>query len=124
MNDPHAPSSVVDFNRLREVTGDNTELLADIAQQYLAQADEIMAELETAVKNLQMEDISRLAHKLSGSSATCGMNGIVGSLRQLEDLDSDARDEAATLFKASKQQLEQIRQLLTDSPSQNEPSTP
>ncbi len=104
----------VDLKRFREVTGGNTELLREISQQYLDQAEEILAEMESAIHAGNHDATRKLAHKLAGSSATCGMVAIVDPLRALESLNATQTSEALRLHQQSVHQLARIRAFLTN----------
>jgi len=114
--DENAPSQAVDFERLREVTGDDEQLFKDISNQYLDQADEIIGELDQAILAADREQTRKLAHKLAGSSATCGMNAVVEPLRALEALPANEFSGAVELFRELNRQMERIRQELANHP--------
>jgi len=103
----------VDIKRLHEVTGDNEELFREISQQYLDQAEEILTEMDKAIHTGNHDNICKLAHKLAGSSATCGMIAIVDPLRSLESLNSNQISEALLLHQQAIHQLSRIREFLT-----------
>ena len=118
MNDTHDPECAVDFARLREVTGDDEQLQRDITDQYLAQAEQILVEIEAAIEDEDQVRVSQLAHKLAGSSAMCGMEAILASLESLESLQPYVNSEALELLRTATQQLERIRHTL------NQPTSP
>ena len=107
-------ADAVDFERLREVTGSDEELFREISQQYLDQAVEILDDMESAIHAGQHDEICKLAHKLAGSSATCGMVAIVAPLRAIEALKANQVSQAITLHQISRQQLMRIRQTLAN----------
>ncbi|HEX5790926.1 MAG TPA: response regulator [Luteolibacter sp.] len=106
----------VDFERLREVTGDDPGLLQEISRQYLEQAEEILDEMEDAIHCGDHDRISKLAHKLAGSSATCGMVGVVAQLRAIEALKSNQIAPVVALHQQCKMGLMRIRQALENPP--------
>jgi HPt (histidine-containing phosphotransfer) domain-containing protein len=101
----------------RELLDENAEYglneLHELIDMYFAQADEIMGELRTAVAAGAAKDIDQLAHKLAGSSAVCGITGIIGPLRTLE---KQARQEELTgtdrLLAEAMEKLELCRRLV------------
>ncbi len=106
----------VNLSRLTEITGDNEELLREISQQYLDQAEEILTDMEHAIHSGRHDDVCKLAHKLAGSSATCGMAAIVPSLRTIESLNSSQTTEALGYYQIAVKQLARIRVFLTKPP--------
>ncbi len=117
MNDTHDQDCAVDFTRLREVTGNDEQLFADIIAQYLAQAEQTLVELEAAVEDEDQVRASQFAHKLAGSSATCGMNAIVGPLQSLENLQPYVNSEAVKLVQECRLQFERVQTALSQAPS-------
>ena len=77
-------SQPVDMARLRDMVDDDPTTLRLIVDLYLAESSELMAGLRRAVRAGANADVEAIAHKLGGSSATCGMMGIVAPLRELE----------------------------------------
>ena len=91
------------------------EDLHELIDLYLAQADEIMGEIKTAVRTGAAKEVDELAHKLAGSSAVCGVAAMVGPLRTLERLGRD--DELAGADQVLAHAMEQLalsRRLLTE----------
>lgn len=78
------PQPAIDFDRLNEVCGGDPTEVRDLVMFYLSQAEELVQSLAAAVESNLPEDVQQIAHKLAGSSATCGMAAIVGPLRKLE----------------------------------------
>ena len=107
------PMIAVDIKRLHEITGDNEELFSEISQQYLVQAEEILSDMDKAIHTGNHDETCKLAHKLAGSSATCGMIAIVEPLRSLECLNSNQTSEALLLHHQAVFQLSRIREFLT-----------
>ena len=75
----------IDLNQLRKITCGNEEMFRTISADYLTQAEEILAEISDAIRENDSIAVTRLAHKLAGSSATCGMNALTSTLRELEN---------------------------------------
>ena len=63
----------VDLDRLREMTDGDSQSVRDLVDVYLDQADELIGSLHAAIQANSASDVVRWAHKLGGSSATCGM---------------------------------------------------
>jgi HPt (histidine-containing phosphotransfer) domain-containing protein len=103
----------VDLERLREMAENDPESVRHLVDLYLTQAEELMNRLQAALQSRSVADVARVAHKLGGSSSTCGMTGIVGPLRELEQLGKAGRlPENEQLWVEANQQLNGIRQFL------------
>lgn len=76
----------VDMDRLNEFTEGDPANLTELLTLYVKQTTDQLQQLETAVKAGDAATIKRLAHSCAGASATCGMQRIVGPLRELERL--------------------------------------
>jgi HPt (histidine-containing phosphotransfer) domain-containing protein len=70
------------------VLDENAELgidgLHELIDEYNKQAEETIVGLREAIRAGKAENVNQLAHKLAGSSAVCGITGLVGPLRTLE----------------------------------------
>jgi len=76
----------VDMDRLNEFAEGNPENVTELVTLYVQQTTGQLQQLEAAVKAGDAATIKRLAHSCAGASATCGMQRIVGPLRELERL--------------------------------------
>jgi len=104
----------VDFERLTEITGPEPENFRRIASDYLEQAEEILALMVLAIERRDPLELSRLAHKLGGSSSSCGMTCIVPSLAKLERMVDIFHPSLATdLQLQASRHLMRIRHSLT-----------
>lgn len=74
----------MDMTRLREMVDDDPECMRALVDLYLAESSELMNRLRAAIRDGSAVETEWAAHKFGGSSATCGMIGIVASLRELE----------------------------------------
>ncbi len=74
----------VDLSRMRAMVGDEPEDIRSLASLYLGEAEKGFARLEAAVGSGSEEEVEQVAHKLGGTSAMCGMMGIVAPLRAME----------------------------------------
>jgi CheY-like chemotaxis protein len=112
----HRPpeTGLVDLAQLRDASdGDPAEMQA-LAETYLEQADEILPELAAAVEANSAYDLNRLAHKLAGSSASCGMIAMVPVLRELEQIGQQGDlSSASASFERASQALHRTRRYLT-----------
>ena len=105
----------VDMERLREISEGNAGRSQELIGLYLLQADGWMGELEAAIKVGATKEVNHLAHKLAGSSVSCGMRAIVGPLRELEQRSRQGRlSDAGRLFSEVQGRLESIRSYLAE----------
>ncbi len=81
---PVAPGSAVDMDRLLEMAGHEPNELRYIVGMYLIESERVMDELSASVQAGDWDETQRLAHRLAGTSASCGMAAMVPPLRQLE----------------------------------------
>lgn len=92
--------SPIDFERLREVSGDDVELMNELMDLYFPQTRELLDSLKTAVDEKNGNAVYQAAHKALGSSVTCGMSAIVVPLRELEEVGRNNDFENADHFLA------------------------
>ena len=83
--------SAIDFERLREISDNDRDLMNEIVELYFQQTREGLNNLKTAAAAGDSEAIYFHAHKCAGGSATVGMKAIVRVFRKLES-DSRAGD--------------------------------
>lgn len=108
-------TSPLNIELLDETADLDPEGLGDLIAMYLAQADDLIEKLQTAVKASDSEEIERIAHKLAGASAVCGVSGLVAPLRVLEQRGRDNRlDEAQALLDDIIQELSVCRDQLNE----------
>jgi len=104
----------VDLARLSQITGTDLAMFRDISGGYLEQADEILSLMRLALEKSDVPEIQRLAHKLGGSSACCGMVAIVPPLAQLERMPAGVDPVFADeLLRQASDQLRKIRRFLS-----------
>ena len=105
----------VDLRRLDELTGGKPDRLRSLVERYSREAGEMIASLSAAVEAASASEIRRWAHKLGGTSATCGMIALVAPLREMEKR-SHAGDlsQSATLFGEVVVRLSQMQQFLAE----------
>ena len=112
----NTPSSQpVDIERFEQITDGNKDVLKQLSEDYLKQAEEIISSIQQDIESRSMESVRRQAHKLRGSSTTCGITIVVEPLRKLEHplVDSDF-DTAEELLQEIKNGLEEVRIFLND----------
>ena len=77
---------LVDIERLRDVTDDEPERMQQLINLYLSQVAPMLDGLNEAIQTNSSSDVARIAHKLVGSSVSCGVDAFTRSLRELERL--------------------------------------
>jgi two-component system sensor histidine kinase/response regulator len=102
----------VDMQRLLEMADDDPEQMRELAGLYLDQAAELVQSLGTAIHANAAADAETLAHKLAGSSATCGMTALVAPLKELERQGRERHLEGDAPFTAVRVQFDRIRSFL------------
>ena len=96
----------VDMEVLRKVSLAKPGQLSELVLMYLRQTRCYMEELEEAAREGAADKVRYMAHKIAGSSASCGVSAMVGLMRELEsagrlgDLEraEDLLDKARTAF--------------------------
>jgi len=76
----------VDVDRLLELAGGKQRKMQELVDRYTREANDAMNHLRSAVETSSAPLVKQWAHKLAGSSATCGMLALVPLLRELERL--------------------------------------
>lgn len=110
MKDLENSDSPVDFERLRDVCGDDAEMIDEIVELYFSQTSEQLVELEHAVSAKNFDDIYKSAHKIVGGSMTCGMNAVVPFMRELEQIGRSQNGEnAAQLLQQAQTAFERMQ---------------
>jgi HPt (histidine-containing phosphotransfer) domain-containing protein len=96
---PVATPAKVDWKRLRKVCLNDPDRIREMVEIYLGQSEELMTAIRSAVSAGNAKQLAQMAHKLAGSSASSGMNGVVAELRQIEALGQEEKvAEAAPLL--------------------------
>ena len=74
----------LDRESLDEISAADPEGVRELIELYLQQAEDTMTRLQAAIDAGVAQDVDRLAHKLTGSSAVCGVTVMLAPLRALE----------------------------------------
>jgi HPt (histidine-containing phosphotransfer) domain-containing protein len=102
-------SSPVDMEIFLEIAG-NEERMPEMAHRYTEQAREHLEKLQKAITAGIAADVKSLAHKLAGSSAMCGMNGMAVLLRELERMGHERQlADATRVFARVEQEFARIK---------------
>lgn len=101
----------IDWPRFRELATDCSWTPRELARFYLDGTREQLTELRTALATGDATAVERLAHGCVGSSATCGINGMVDLFRRLEEAADDG-GRAAELLAECTVRLQAIAEVL------------
>lgn len=107
----------VDLQRYAELGRELGDQRQELVDDYLEQAHGILENLEAAIGTSSLGEVERLAHKLVGSSAACGIQALVAPLREMEQsarAGNLSRERAKTLLVESKRQFQRVRQFFAD----------
>ncbi len=72
MSEKPAEKQLIDINILRELVGDDQEVITDILQEFLVSGRKIATELNEAYKATQYDQVCITAHKLKSSARYIG----------------------------------------------------
>jgi HPt (histidine-containing phosphotransfer) domain-containing protein len=72
------------MGRLLEMADDDPVQLRELVGMYVKESTDVMRNLKVSVQAGDWDQTERLAHRLGGTSAVCGMIPIVRPLRDLE----------------------------------------
>jgi CheY-like chemotaxis protein/HPt (histidine-containing phosphotransfer) domain-containing protein len=97
----NSPNEIlVDIERLRDVTDNEPSRILKLIDLYLTQAGPMLDGLGQAIQANSTGEVARLAHKLVGSSVSCGVDALTRPLRELERLGQEGDLSGANdLFK-------------------------
>jgi CheY-like chemotaxis protein/HPt (histidine-containing phosphotransfer) domain-containing protein len=108
-------ASPVDMERLYMALGDDPEELAEILGIYLKQMCESLGKLGSAIESGNAKEVSLIAHNCAGVSATCGMEAVVGPLRELEQMGRESQLAGAEVVHArAYSEFDRVRQFLRE----------
>ena len=106
----------VDMTRLHEAMGDELLEILDI---YLVQTSENLVKLTAAIAAGNASDINLIAHNCAGTSANCGIVGMVQPLRALERMGREGSlDGAAVLGRKVSREFERVQVFLQENLAQ------
>ena len=83
---PAPEEALVDIDQLRDITDNEPARMRRLVDIYLTQAATMLTELDAAIQANHSSEVAGLAHKLIGSSISCGLQAFTQPLRELERL--------------------------------------
>lgn len=86
MSQPTNDSFPIDMERINDATGGDEEFLAELVDIFLEDAELRLDEIQGAVNSGDPDELRKTAHKLKGSSANMGANGLMSIAKILEDM--------------------------------------
>ena len=81
-----ADQAPVDLEYLEEITQRQPHKLRELVAAFAIEVEETMSGIGASISAGDWDETEALAHRLSGTSATCGMVGLVAPLHDLEML--------------------------------------
>jgi HPt (histidine-containing phosphotransfer) domain-containing protein len=103
----------VDWERMTDLTGGETDGLRDLVDLHFEQTARQITDIETAIRNNQPDAVRREAHSCGGASATLGMTRLAAILRELESQGkASTLTNATELCTAARTELVRIREFL------------
>lgn len=107
--------AVLDRAQLDEATGGDAELIRELVELYVMDAEEQLASLRGALGAGRLDEVHRVAHGLKGSSASVGATEAAEAFRTVERLgrSGEASGLAAALADAERA-FERARTALGD----------
>ncbi|CAM2070323.1 Response regulator [Sulfidibacter corallicola] len=107
--------SRVELWRLREATGNDPDLIREMTDLYLSEADRFLGLLEQSVNEGAPNKVREHAHAIKGSAANMGANRVRDISSQLENqAEQGILDEASELFEELKLEAERDRAFLME----------
>lgn len=79
----------VDIEKLRDLGGGTDEGFIELVDLYLDQTTSQIEDIQAAITAGNAEEVRRISHSCAGANATCGMDGLVMPMRELERLGAD-----------------------------------
>jgi signal transduction histidine kinase/DNA-binding response OmpR family regulator/HPt (histidine-containing phosphotransfer) domain-containing protein len=111
---PSPGEPLVDIDRLRDVVDNEPDRVRQLIDLYLTQAVPMLEGLDEAIQANASGDVARIAHKLVGSSVSCGVEAFTYPLRELERLGHEGDLAGARiLFDEVRQKFPRVQKVLT-----------
>jgi two-component system sensor histidine kinase/response regulator len=111
---PASEEVLVDIDQLRDVTDDEPDRMQQLINLYLTQTVPMLDSLNEAIQTNSSGDVARIAHKLVGSSVSCGVEAFTQSLRELERLGHEGNLSGAhALFDDVRHKFPRVQSVFT-----------
>jgi HPt (histidine-containing phosphotransfer) domain-containing protein len=110
-----AVGPAIDLQVLRDATGGDRDLMQELAELYVSDADLQLRALTDALDNNELDRIKRIGHTLSGASASVGAATAAGVFRDLEAAaKAGETDRIRGLIERSTSEFARVRRALAD----------
>jgi HPt (histidine-containing phosphotransfer) domain-containing protein len=83
---------VTDLKYLQQMTGNNSEMMREMIELFLAQLMETQSKLDASFKDDNWLDLSRLSHKMKSSALVMGIQLMANEMIALEGLAKGSKD--------------------------------
>jgi signal transduction histidine kinase/DNA-binding response OmpR family regulator len=90
-----AATPLIDRARALSRIGGDEQLFCELARLLITEADQKRAEIDSALAELDMEKLARIAHKLKGDAGTFACASLTGATSTLECAAREGRHDAA-----------------------------
>lgn len=85
---------IVDLSYLRENTGNNPEVIKELAGIFIIQVQELAENMKESLRKKDWNTLARLAHKANTSVSIMGLHDLAQKLKQMElDIVSEKDEE-------------------------------
>lgn len=111
---------IVDLSYLRENTGNDPDVLRELAGIFISQVQELAQSMQESLKLRDWDQLARQAHKAKTTVAIMGLHSLAQTLKQLElDIlsgkDEDLYAECVSAFlHYSQQAIHELHELIPD----------
>jgi PAS domain S-box-containing protein len=106
---------LVNIDRLRDATDNEPNGMKQLIDLYLTHTGPMLDELGAAIRTNSNGEVARIAHKLIGSSVSCGVDAFTQTLRELERLGSAGDLSGAdVLFEDVRQKFPRVQRVFTE----------
>jgi len=105
---------IIDWAEVTDRMGNDGDLVAEIADAWLEDNPSTVASLAEAVKAKDAGEITSLAHKVKGSSATISANGLASAALPLETAGREGKlDNIDNLFDEVQKEFDKVQSFIT-----------
>jgi len=112
---PPIDASPVDFDRMHGAMGDEPTELSKTLNLYMETMSENLGQLAAALALGDCNEIESIAHSCAGTSAVCGMTGVVDPFRELEVVAREGNlTKASRALAQAKQEFERLQTFLNE----------
>lgn len=96
MSDDSLLATEINLDGLREIVGDDTEVLKDVLESFLEDSPKLLKEMQQDLLSQDLEGVERHAHTLKSSSRLFGAETFARQCQALENVAKQADVSAVT----------------------------